>query len=314
MRPRRGGPHAGAGRHLVTTTAGAATGFELDQLALDSAPGGGAMALGTSGTSGTSETALEAPAGARPAPKVQVVSDGTTQIHLRVSGATPGRPFWLVLGQSINNGWKATVDGTGASLGPPTLVDGFANGWLVDPGKSAMTVSLRWTPQGDQDLALLVSALAAVVCLALVLWPRRRRAGPGTTPDEPDGDTLAVPALGDPFAPATPTPPWVALPVGVICALVGAVLVRRCLPFVFLGVGAAVTFALLSPPARGVLPVASLGLAVGSVGYILVQQAGQHFAGNGSWPAAFETVNAVVWAAVLLLAADAVVGVLRRRP
>jgi hypothetical protein len=107
----------------------------------------------------------------------------------------------------------------------------------------------------------------------------------------------------------------VALPVGVICALVAAVLVPPgAFPFVFLGLGAAVVFALLAPRARGVLPVASLGLAVGSVGYILLQQASHHFAGNGSWPSAFETVNAVVWAAVLLLAADAVVGVLRRRP
>jgi len=61
------------------------------------------------------------------------------------------KPFWLVLGQSLSLGWKAEVSGSESadgSLGAPRLVNGYANGWLVDPGASGtFTIHLKWTPQ-----------------------------------------------------------------------------------------------------------------------------------------------------------------------
>ena len=66
-----------------------------------------------------------------PQPTVEVASDDHDRAQVEVTGATPGEPFWLVLGQSHNVGWTATADGD--DLGEPVLVDGFANGWLVTP-------------------------------------------------------------------------------------------------------------------------------------------------------------------------------------
>ena len=79
--------------------------------------------------------------GALPAgkPDVHVVDDGRTNKELRISGAEPGVPFWLVLGESNSKGWKATVANnvgsvlSGPGAGRSTLVDGYANGWLVVP-------------------------------------------------------------------------------------------------------------------------------------------------------------------------------------
>ena len=79
-------------------------------------------------------------------PQVTVTGEGPVAYRLSVSGATPGKPFWLVLGQSLSPGWQAKADGIG-SLGKPQLVDGYANGWLITPKSSDFDVSLDWTPQ-----------------------------------------------------------------------------------------------------------------------------------------------------------------------
>jgi hypothetical protein len=95
-----------------------------------------------------------------------------TSIDVRVR--TDGTPFWLVLGQSLNDGWEASL-GDGSSLGEPRLVNGFANGWTVEPGEAGtMDVHLRWKPQRLIWVGMIVSALAIIGCLVLV-WRTRRR-------------------------------------------------------------------------------------------------------------------------------------------
>ncbi len=162
-----------AGNHVVLSASGATTGFDIDQLALDSGAGGGPAVMGPR------SAPLAAPSPGA-APTVRVTSETATEMHATVTGAT--KPYWLVLGQSINKGWKATIDGSGKDLGPSTLIDGFANGWLVTPtGAGTVSVTLRWTPQRGEDIALVVSALAVMATLVLALaragdapGPRRR--------------------------------------------------------------------------------------------------------------------------------------------
>jgi hypothetical protein len=178
--PDAGGLALGAGTHTLRSVPGPTSGFDIDQLALDSAPGGGAMPL-------ADPTTLAAPPVA-PSPTVHVVSQTATTIHLTVHGVGHGAeaaPFTLVLGESVNAGWKASVTGapTGSGrLGAPVLIDGFANGWRVDPATlgsavhdGTLSVVLHWQPQQRVDVALIVSALTIVVCLVLALWPVRRR-------------------------------------------------------------------------------------------------------------------------------------------
>ena len=65
------------------------------------------------------------------------------------------RPFWMVLGQSHNDGWKATANGR--DLGKPTLVNGYANGWQVAASNRVIHIHLEWQPQKVVWAALALS-------------------------------------------------------------------------------------------------------------------------------------------------------------
>ena len=106
-------------------------------------------------------------------PKVEVTSKGSTKIELQVTGAQQGTPFWLVLGESNNAGWEANVDGS--NIGGSTLVDGYANGWRVQPPSGSFSVTLRWTPQQKVWFAI---GLSVVACAAV---PGARVAPPACT-------------------------------------------------------------------------------------------------------------------------------------
>jgi arabinofuranan 3-O-arabinosyltransferase len=91
--------------------------------------------------------------------------------HVRVAVA---QPSWLVLGEGYNRGWRATCNGR--SLGAPTPIDGYANGWLVAPG--CRQVSFTFTPNRLAGIGYLVSALGGIVCVVLIAvgwWRARRR-------------------------------------------------------------------------------------------------------------------------------------------
>ncbi len=159
------------GDHVVRSAGGTRTGIDVDGLVLGSGAGGAPMTLGRRGELPTSVTQPAAAPAATP--RVKVTSDGDTKIELSVSGARRGTPFWLVLGQSNNAGWQATV--AGKDLGGSTLVDGYANGWLVHPTSGSFSVTLRWTPQRTVWIALGISALALLACLFLACRRRRRQ-------------------------------------------------------------------------------------------------------------------------------------------
>ncbi len=214
-----------------------------------------------------------------------------------------------------------------AILGPATLVDGFANGWLVEPtGAGTVSVTLRWTPQSGENVALVVSALAVAACLALALGLRRRRRARGGEPvlvggaDAPGASASAVmaedadaPAVANPFATGPGRDPGLAAVLAAVCGLGAGVLVPQAVFFaVFLGVALGVALTLIVPRARGLLGLAVVGFAMGGVVYTLVLQADQHFP-SGAWPTHFEQANILVWIAIVFLGADAVVDLVRRR-
>jgi hypothetical protein len=149
-----------AGSHELSSTAPTNTGFDVDQTTLSSDPAGTA----------SPPTVAGAPARTSGA-RVHVVSSTPDSYHLRVQSS--GKPFWLVLGQSHNDGWEATIDGH--SLGAPTLVNGFANGWVVRGHTGTFDVMLRWTPQRAVWLAIGVSVVMVALCVVLVIALRRRR-------------------------------------------------------------------------------------------------------------------------------------------
>lgn len=146
-----------AGEHVLRTATGRDTGIDIDHLLLDS------------------PRANDAPAPAPTAPMIEVRRTSSTEVSVDV--AEPGTtPFWLVLGESNNAGWRLELDGTRASAGARTLVDGYANAWLIAPnGNGPLSIRLTWAPQRTIWAAITLSALAAAVCLAIVTLTWRRR-------------------------------------------------------------------------------------------------------------------------------------------
>lgn len=332
-----------AGTHTVRSIPGQRAGFDIDQLVLTSAAGGAAAPL-------TLGAPLPTPP-ATPTPKALVTKQTTTSLRIRISGidaSTP--PFALVFGQSLNNGWVATAGGR--SLGSPTLVDALANEWTVNPvalagvtHQGTVVVTLQWAPQRRVDIALVVSALAILLCVYLAFFPRRRRrrklhrhrrtgkvlgfssrdnqnrqAGwRSKAPMEQLEMEQSFGGVGDDHSPRLGTsfngdgisaPALQSILVGLIA---GGVAAAVAAPWIGLAVGVTTACALVLPRTRTLLGVLAVGCVMASGAYVVVEQATQHYAAGGTWPAYFTTAGNLTWAAVVFLGADAAVESARRR-
>jgi arabinofuranan 3-O-arabinosyltransferase len=101
---------------------------------------------------------------------VVVASETPDRLHLRVDAPDGGV---VLSGQSYDARWVASVDGE--DLGPAGLYDG-QSGWEVPAGRD-LDVVLELRPARPYRLAVWVSLLSVVACLALVVGPRLRRTG-----------------------------------------------------------------------------------------------------------------------------------------
>jgi hypothetical protein len=225
-----------------------------------------------------------------------VVDDGHDRSTVRVSGATPDEPFWLVLGQSHNPGWTATIDGD--ALGEPALVDGFANGWLVTPDSSTFEVAMRFAPQQRVNVAIVVSLVSALVCLALLIRRPRTVVNAPSSLAEPYSSVLAF--RYDGALPTRRVAVWTGLGVGALGLLFAGPAVGAGLGLVA-GIGARhETFRryllLASPIALGLCAL-----------YVLYIQARHAPPPSFDWPIEVRRPHPVGWLAVLLLVADVIV-------
>ncbi len=156
-----------AGDHVLTTVAGRETGLDLDRVWLDSA------------------APASTPSAAAP-PAARVLDEGRTSARVEIAPARS--PYWLTLAQSFSPGWHA-VTSTGVDLGPPAVIDGYANGWRIDPatlGDGPVTVTLEWTPQRVIWWGVGLSVIGVLVCLVLIaLAPSRALAPPAPRDDDP---------------------------------------------------------------------------------------------------------------------------------
>ena len=235
-----------------------------------------------------------------PSPQPRNVSESRTAIDLEVPGSE--EPYWLVLGQSHNDGWAAEAEGIG-DLGNPTLVQGYANGWLIDPpNAAAMGVSLEWTPQKLMWIAIGLS-LAGLVLAAVLIWRgrpvrRRRESRPivvldGSVPARPSG--------------------WVAATVAAVGVAVFAGLSLNDAPLMALVIGGSVLLSVRlgrDVPIPGLAGLTAFGLAAA---YTVVQQYRHSFPTDFLWPLQFERVHTLGVIAMLFLAAEIVRDQLVRR-
>lgn len=274
------------GERRIASTSGSTTGIDVDRLV-----------LGRS-------VAVPPPTG--PAPTITDERTSELSWSARADGATS--PYWVVLGQSWSDGWKATANGR--DLGAPVLIDGMANGWLVDPaviGPDAV-ISITWPPQRVVWTATIFSAIwfgGILLTLAAgsVLAARRRRAGVAN----------AVALVDAPVARAVPSPQVVAPPVRTVpsprrwLALLVAVVLGASIggPTVALLLGAVTLVAILVPHGRWTL-VAAL---VGSLGLVtaitVVWQWHSRYRPGVEWPTAFPLTHVLTIVAVLTVAVDA---------
>jgi len=151
-----------SGTHEIRSVNGRLSGIDIDTLALASDVSGAARAEALLGQSGGDKSG--------PGFKPNSVSGDQRSYDLKVD--SDGEPFWLVLSQSANAGWKA--ESNNAVVGERTLANGMANAWLVTPNKSG-TISLRvsWTPQNRIWIGLAITAFGLIACLILVFMRRK---------------------------------------------------------------------------------------------------------------------------------------------
>ena len=274
----------GAGRHVIEATDGRRTGVDVDQIVLRSAPSGREAAV--TGAAPTTAT-----------PHVRVERHSPTSLDMHVTGAHG--PFWLVLGESHSKGWQAQW--AGHDLGAPTLVDGYANGWYVNPGHAtSFTVSVRWEPQRWVWVGLAISALAIGLCLVLALTRRR-----ASRTDDTDPELRILLNAGG------ASPPHRVIVALVIGATAVAAVAIGPVAGVVIGVGAFAGLRLRH--GRAALAVAGLAALGVSAAYITVREVFERFPADFPWPASFDSVHALALVGVLLLAVDVVVERARAR-
>ena len=333
----------GPGNHTLDAAWGKTTGWDLDRVVLDSAPGGAVLppladgsAQPASGTIGTPATSF------LPTPTVRVLGSTATSAKLEVQGAT--RPFWLVLGESLNAGWEATWRG-GRSLGAPQLIDGYANGWYVSPQRSStFVVTLEFAPQGIVTPAVIASGATLALCLLLGFVPigpirrRLRRRGPRSAEKqvvEPAGGTVtadpgsweasptrhsqtsaldASPILGSPLATSGEPPKLLTcILVAAACGAIAMVVLPPSWAPSIAGATAVLAIAGLRwSRARSVLSLSAVG-CIGAAGAVTVfDQVRHHYPPGSAWPHNFETAGVLAFVGVVALATDMAVELARR--
>lgn len=186
-------------------------------------------------------------------------------------------PSWLVLRESWNPGWTATLDGI--ALGEPILIDGYANGWLLPASAISQQLVIDWAPQRTVEIAGLVSVLGLIVTLVLAR-PRRRRAAGAPVPVI-DGFAAGTepPALSAAFTLGTLV---VLVVVGGPAAALTAGVVVLLAPYAPRWFGAASAFVLWGV---GALAITAL-------------QFGYDYPSDPDWPSRFAAVAPLSWAAI----------------
>jgi hypothetical protein len=287
-----------AGPHVLRTVNGRDSGLDIDRLVLSSARGGAARRAADGWA-----------AERRDPPPATVERTGHNEFTVRV--APSDEPSWLVLGESRNDAWHATVDGD--DLGPPTAIDGYANGWLLPASATEVVVLVEWTAQGVVWIGIAVAVVGVLVCAALILFAGRCRPAPSAPhpahhAGEPDEAAPRFEAL---WRAGGRRPGRAVAALAVAAGALGVLLSGPVL-----GLVAAALAAVASLDRRGRTLVAALPVvALGGVGvYVALKQHRNGFAAGVEWPSNFDPAQWWVILAVVALVIAAAVNDREREP
>jgi arabinofuranan 3-O-arabinosyltransferase len=295
------------GKTLLETADGRATGIDVDVLTLASAAGGG---VGT-------DTLAEPPGPGPTPPDTTTKRTARTTYEATVTDAED--PYWVVLGQSVSPGWTATATGSEGTvdLGEPTLVNGYANGWRVDPSEvgADATITMTFAPQRLVWIAIWASLVGVAICLFLALVPGRwlartpLRRLTGAPLDEDDVGAVDVVGIGA-LSSDGPALAWGrSVGVGFVVGLVAAVFLG---PWVGVATFAVTALALALGRGQVLLRVACVGGLGLAAAYIVAKQARTDLVVDFEWMNNFEITHAWALFATGLLAVDPLVDLLRR--
>jgi hypothetical protein len=227
-------------------------------------------------------------AGRGSAPSSKILDRSATSARVRLDSGNA--PFWLVLGESDDAGWAAEVTAGDAQIGPRQRVDGYANGWLVQPGDDgAIEVHLQWRPQRVAQVGYVVT-IASVLLAGFLLWRSRRRR------TSPEPALAAEPSLGRAWGASRSWPRRLALVAAVVLGtfvvadpvlavlaggltLVGVTVRRLALPVALLAPG---LLALCRPLDRPQLAWLALALLAAQVAWTLHQDGSNTLSADGS--------------------------------
>lgn len=270
---------------LIESTDGRDSGIDIDQVVVDS-------------------PVIDAGVPSSQAPQLQVRR--TSRVAYDLTATDARAPFWLILGQSYNSGWHLKVDGV--DLGPPRLMQGYANGWWVDPARfdsddGDLEMTLRWAPQRAVWVALGISLIGALGCLILLLPrfattdPEQNRRRPmraqGISPRDDFGSPATVrgatAATAAVAAGALVFGPWWSVPL----------------------VAGLTWWALRGRHGWRALRFVAVAAVALTAAYVLALQWRRGYAADFDWPQHFAPVASLPLVTMMLLGAEAVVEALR---
>lgn len=247
------------GDHTFTSANGLDTGLDIDQSSLRSV------------REGTDSPAVAGPTDEQSSGLPTIEVDPTGRLSYRVASNGASGPYWLVLGQSLSDGWTAKIRG-GSTLGPPTLIDGLSNGWLIDPAVvgDSVVIDLVWAPQRPVNLALIVSGCWLLLLLAAAIRhaSRRRRT---TARAEIDARSAATASSAPQPIAASWSAPTTASPMARVITILLSGLLAGVIGGVVVGlVVAAITTAASSRPKGRIILVLTPVLCMGAVVFLYV--------------------------------------------
>jgi len=283
------------GNYFLTTGDYQSTGFDIDQINLDSLPGGKAN-LSVDGFSSPIVSG---------APTVSIKSTeiNPTKYQIKVTQAT--KPFWLVFGQSFDTGWRATLNGK--ALGAPTLIDGYANGWLISPKQASFEITISFYPQQYVNLALIISFLTVLACLLGLLRPFKRikHMFKGTKmPKLTKKLQIETPVIGNSHSVKKPQVPFYTV-------ILWSVFIAGLFYFVAniqaaLTVGVATLLLTYKPNLKYLAGLVSLILGAYLITYVALEQSTHHYQPGPAWTSYFDSRSYLVWVVIALLLAQSV--------